>query len=45
MRRKAKPLGVLGSAAKTYQTRATKTAIRGVQSAIFGETPKRKKKN
>lgn len=45
MKRRSKPLGVLGSMAKSCQQRATKTAIRGVQSAIFGETPKRKKKS
>lgn len=45
MRKRAKPLGVLGSAAKTCQQRATNTAIKGVHTAIFGEPPKRKKKS
>lgn len=31
--------------AKSCQQRATKTAIKGMQTAIFGATPKRKKKN
>lgn len=44
MRKTAKPLGVLGSMAKTSQQRATNAAIKGVHTALFGEPPKRNRK-
>lgn len=43
--RKPRKTTVLGRIAKTHQQRATNTAIKGVHTALFGEPPKRQKKN